>query len=183
MKRDNRRKIVLISRSFQYRMIAKFILLNIMIMILFSGLLYLFLDSEIGANLNSAHITYRNIKEMLFPIIISISVINIFVSSIIIGVFVLFASFRIAGPLYRFNEAIKEICNRNLRPATSIREGDQLYDCSATLKEMSEVIAADFSGIKHMLDEIKDLLKKDSSQKKVAKKIQELDVIVNQYKL
>lgn len=183
MKKDNRRKTVLINRGFQYRMILKFIVLNIMIMILFGGLLYLFLNSEIESNLKSAHVTYKNIKEMLFPIIVTLSIINIFVSSVIISLFVLFASFRIAGPLYRFNEVVKAICNKNLRPVTSLREGDQLYECSITLKNMSEIIAEDFQDIKAKTDEICAMNKAGAEKEKISKKIEELKKIVNQYQL
>ena len=183
MRRNNRRKIVLINRNFQYRMIAKFILLNIIIMFIFGCFLYIFLNSEIESNLHSAHVSYKNIKEMLFPIVVTLSIINILVSSMIIGVFVLFASFRIAGPLYRFNEVVKAMCNKDLKPATTIREGDQLYECSITLKNMSDVIATDLYEIKDKISQIKDFNKKDSAtESKLYKKIEELEGIMNQYR-
>ena len=55
MSNFSQRKIVLINRKFQYKMIAKFILLNMAILLLFSTLIYLFLNSEVEANLKSAH--------------------------------------------------------------------------------------------------------------------------------
>ena len=177
------RRIILINRGFQYRMIAKFILLNIIIMVLFGVLLYIFLNSEIDSNLKSAHVTYKNVKDMLFPIIITLSIINILVSSMIIGMFVLYASFRIAGPLYRFNEVIKEIYYKNLNPTTSLRSGDQLYEFSVNLKKMIEVIAADIIEIRDKTSEIKELNKKGAAKRKLTEKIEELEGIVNQYRL
>jgi nitrate/nitrite-specific signal transduction histidine kinase len=151
-------------------------------MILFGAFIYLFLNSEIEANLHSAHVTYKNIKEMLFPIVISLSILNILISSIIISFFVLYASFRVAGPLHRFNEALKEMCNKNLSPITTIRSYDQLYECSVTLTEFSKIISGDFNEIKKDIDEIAGLNKKRSDRKKITGKLQELEDKINQYK-
>ncbi len=182
MSGEKKRKTVIINKKFQFKMIAKFILLNIILMILFSGLIYIFLNSEIDSNLKSAHVNYRNVSEMLFPIVISLSIINILVSSLIISVFVLYASFKIAGPLYRFNEALKEMCGKNLLPPTSIRSYDQLYDCSVTLTEFSKIISSDFNEIKKRIDEVSKLNKKGSERKKITAKIKELEDILGRYK-
>jgi hypothetical protein len=180
---QNRRHIVLINKSFQFNMIAKFIIINIIIMIVFGFILYLFLNSEVDSNLHSAHVTYKNIKDMLFPIIITLSIINILVSSIIIAVFVLFASHKVAGPLYRFNEALKDICNRNLNTFTGLREGDQLYECSHTLTQAAKLLAGDMSDIKAKTDEIKDMLVKSKPKAKTVKKVEDLENIVNLYRV
>lgn len=181
MNSERKRKTIFINRKFQFKMILKFIIVNILLMLLFSGLIYLFLNSEIDSNLKSAHVTYRNINDMLFPIVISLSIINILISSLIISVIVLYASFKIAGPLYRFNVALREMSEKNLNPVTSIRSYDQLYDCSVTLTEFSEIIASDINKIKKEIDEIIRLNKKGAEKKKMAEKLKELEDIVNQY--
>jgi len=181
MSNEKKRKIIIINKKFQYKLIAKFILLNIILMILFSGLIYLFLNSEIDSNLKSAHVTYRNINDMLFPIVISLSIINILFSSFIISIFVLYASFKIAGPLYRFNEALKIMSDRNLKPVTAIRSYDELYDCSVTLTEFSTIISSDINEIKKGIDEIAKFNKKVSERKKVAERIKDLQDLLNRY--
>jgi hypothetical protein len=179
----NRRHIILINKSFQFSMIAKFIIINIIIMIVFGVFLFVFLNSEVESNLHSAHVTYKNIKDMLLPIIITLSIINILVSSIIIALFVLFASHKVAGPLYRFNEALKDIFSRNLRTFTSVRDGDQLYECSNTLTKAAQLLAADIAEIKAKVNELKDQVTKGKPKDKVIKKVEELDNIVSQYRL
>lgn len=179
----NRRHIILINRDFQFKLIGKFIMINILILIIFGFFLYIFLNSEVESNLLSAHVMYKNIKDMLFPIIITLSIINIFVSSIIIAVFVLYASHKIAGPLFRFNEALKDVLKRNLKTFTAVREGDQLYECSVTLKQVCNVLTEDISGIKARIAELRDLCKKSGQTDETAKKINELENIINLYKL
>ncbi|MBN2041448.1 MAG: hypothetical protein JW864_15520 [Spirochaetes bacterium] len=180
---NKRRHIILINKSFQFRLIIKFIIVNIIILILFSIFLYLFLNSEVESNLQSAHVTYKNIKDMLFPIILTLSILNIIISSILISIFVLYASHKVAGPLYRFNEALKSILNRNLHPVTSIREGDQLFECSTNLKLVSHVFSDDISDIKKHVHGLKALIKKNVNSDDLLKKIEELENITNQYKI
>jgi hypothetical protein len=179
----NRRHIILINREFQLKLISKFIIINIFIMVIFGFLLYIFLNCEVESNLLSAHVTYKNIKDMLFPIIITLTIINILVSSIIITVFVLFASHKIAGPLYRFNEALKNILNKNLKTFTPLREGDQLYDCSITLKQVSQVLTEDMLSLRERIIELKNLCKKNGQKDKILKKTKELENVINQYQL
>ncbi|MFH0976034.1 MAG: hypothetical protein V1874_09655 [Spirochaetota bacterium] len=179
----NRRHIILINREFQVRLISKFIIINILIMIIFGFFLYIFLNSEVETNLLSAHVTYKNVKDMLFPIILTLSIINMLVSSIIIAVFVLYASHKVAGPLYRFNEALKDILNKNLKTFTALREGDQLYDCSITLTQVSQALTEDMSEIKNGITEVKNLCSKSGGKEKLIKKLKELENLISQYQL
>lgn len=145
--KDNRRKTIMINKRFQLALIAKFLLVNLSILVIFGLFLYFFFDSEIEANLYSAHVAYHNMKDMLLPIIITLSILNIMISSIFITLFVFYASFRIAGPLYRFDVAIKEIYQGNLKPLLTLRKKDELYAFSQTLEQMAHyfVVSADKS--------------------------------------
>lgn len=179
----NRRHIILINKNFQFMLISKFIAVNIIIMIIFGFFLYLFLNSEVESNLATAHVTYKNIKSMLFPIILTLSIINIFVSSIIIGIFVLYASHKIAGPMYRFNEELKKFNDRNICNITPLRDGDQLYECSSSLINVAQVLRDDFSIIKGKMNELKNLCAKTKDNSKTSKTIKEIENIIDYYKL
>lgn len=53
--------------------------------LLFNGiLLYLFMDSEIIANLHMAHVYYRHIREMLLPIVLATNMISMVLGFILI---------------------------------------------------------------------------------------------------
>ena len=175
-----RRKIVLINRKFQINLILKFLIVNIAVMALFGALMYLFLDSEIEANLQSSHTKYKNMKDMLLPIVMALSLINVLVSSLIITFFVLFASFRIAGPFFRFNSAVTEITNGNLKPFVNLREKDQLFEISQNFKSFSERFCKDFSQldqIRKQLEETNVPLKDDS----LKTSIQQLKLVIEPY--
>ena len=179
---ETKRRIILINRGFQFKLIIKFILVNVLVMVLFGITLYFFLNSELDTNLRSAHVTYKNLKDMLLPVIITLSVLNIVVSSIIISIFVLYASHKIAGPMFRFNTVLNDISEKNLNTWASVREGDQLYECSDSLKKLINSLTMDITSIKGRLGELKALLQKNSMDVSVSEKFDELERIIDQYK-
>ncbi len=150
-----KRKIILINKSFQLSLIFKFIMINIVIMIIYGGFLYLFLNSEVESNLYSAHVTYKNIQQMLFPIILTLSIINIMFSSALIFIFVVFASHKISGPMYRFNQILIDFKNKKLKSYFKLREGDQLYEISSSFEELSNNLVADFGLIEKEIELLK----------------------------
>ena len=178
-----RRHIVLINKDFQFKLISKFVIVNIIIMIIFGCIFYIFLNSEVESNLYSAHVTYKNIKDMLFPVIITMSVINILVSSTIISMFVLIASHKVAGPLYRFNEALKDISNRNFQTITDVRDGDQLYECSRTLSSTANILKEDISAVKLIMNEMKDSCKMEIRKEDMISRVEHMENIISRYKL
>ncbi len=151
----NKRNSLLINRSFQLRLIIKFVILNIIIMTLFGILMYLFLNSEVESNFRSAHVTYQNLNDMLFPIILTLSIVNILFSSLIIAVFILVASHRIAGPQYRFLETLENIQERNLTTSTTIRGKDQFQQSSEALIRAESTIRKDLLDMKVVIEKMK----------------------------
>lgn len=183
MNRQQKRRIILINKKFQFKMIIKFILINIVILTLFGFLCYIFFNSEIESNLQSAHVSYNNFKDMLFPIILTLSLINIILSSLLISGYVLYASFRLAGPMFRFNEICRALGERDLDPVTKIREGDQYLECSHTLTATVHLLSDDISRMKSLIAGFKDLTEKNSDKETLAGKIKELEEITGKYRL
>lgn len=178
---DNRRKIVLINKKFQIKMISKFIILNIVLMVIFSIMIYIFTSSEIDTSFNKAHITFTNIRDMLIPIVVTLSIINILISTIIIAGFVLFASFRIAGPLYRFNQIVQDLGERRFNTITSLRKDDQLYACSVTLEDTVHTLGNDLESIKKITEELGTDL--DNAPESTQQRIRTLKEIIGRYTL
>lgn len=180
---QDRRKTVLINRSFQVVMIAKFIALNIGLLLLFSGVVYFFLDSEVASNLQKAHASYKNLREMLLPVVIVLSAITIVVSSIIIAGFVLMASFRIAGPLYRFNAVVSDLAERNFRTPTALRKHDQLYQCSVTLTEMAHNISGDIAELKSKAEDLQAACLAGKEWEKASAQAKAIKEILDRYSI
>lgn len=183
MKNTSRRRIILIDKKFQYGLIVRFVVLNIAIMAIFGCLIYLFLNSELESNLLSAHVTYHNIKDMLLPIVLTLSVLNIVFSTIVTAAYILFASHRIAGPLYRFTAAVDEMAGRNFSVVSKIRDGDQLLECSVSLGGLISTVSKDIGKARDIAVELESLVKKDRSNRKTADAVARLRDILDAYTL
>jgi methyl-accepting chemotaxis protein len=182
MDQKDRRKTVMIDRGFQLRQIASYIALNTGIMLAFGGFLYLFLNSEVEANLLSAHIRYRTIGEMLFPIVLTLSLLNIAVSSVLVGVFVVYASHRIAGPLHRLKAVLDETSRGNLNSHDAIRDGDQLGEVFASLRTLTGAVRKDLAEVKTGLAEMRAAADPGASPDLLAK-IAHVETVLARYKI
>ncbi len=178
-----KRKIKLIDRRFQYRLMLRFILVNVLVLVLFGGFIYLFFESEVSANLASAHAAYRSVSQMLFPVVLTLSLLNILITSILMAFLVVYSSHKIAGPLYRFNEALKEISGGNLKPLTRVRDGDQLGCLAQSLGQAVRRLGGDMAAIKEQLDRIKVAHSKDIGSQELREKLCEIEKVVGAYRV
>lgn len=148
---QQRRRILLIDRRFQFSLIGTLLAIQLMLLGAAIGVLWLFLDSEMGATLSSAHATAASVRALLGPVMATIAAVN---AVVIIGTTfaaVLVASHRIAGPLYRVREALASVERGDLVPHTATRQRDQaspLADqLTATLRQLAGDIALAQQGL------------------------------------
>ena len=181
MEFENKRHTMLINKRFHYRLIGRFLFANVIIMGMFGGVLYLFLDNEIQSNLYSAHVVYKNMKSMLIPIVLTLTTLNIIISSIVISLIVLFMSQKIVGPLHRFRCAIQEICQKNLGPSLDLRDNDELFPLSDQLKEMIENLQQDGGKIKKVQLRLKEL-NQELQNSELETEIEKLGSVSRQYR-
>ena len=177
----NRRKIKLINRDFQIGLMVKFIAANTAMMGVFGLVLYLFLRGEIQSNLQSAHAAYRTMGEMLFPIILTISLLVLAILSVTIVFVVLYASHRIAGPLYRFHQVLKDFEARNLRGMTRIRDDDQLGEIAGTLEKVRIQWAAEVQALRADLQGMEASLAADPANEPARQKLAEAKARLDAY--
>lgn len=175
MENMNKRKQKLIDRAFQYRLILQFALINALIMMLFGCVFYLFVDSELSTSLAKAHVTYQNLADLLFPIVLTLSMFHILLSTVIIAGVVLYASHKIAGPLYRINQALKEVTSKNLQPFTKVRAGDQVKELAATVSELADSFRNDIQLMRKYVESALELASDQEQQKKLESLLALLD--------
>jgi len=183
MAHEEKRSVVLINKRFQFALIARFVAVHAVILALFGVLIYLFVDSELEANLSSAHVTYRNLKHMIFPIVLTLSLLNILISAILIGLFVLYASHKIAGPLHRFKVVVDAIAGRDLGSVTQLREGDQLQETTSSLKALTQTLTGDVKDLRVRLAELRSCLSRGGMSDEVTSKLDALDELAARYVL
>jgi methyl-accepting chemotaxis protein len=135
---SNQRRIVFINKTFQGRFV-----LNLLLLLLLSGLcsallVYWITGGDLQAESQSAH---GNIANALDHLGISLVLGNL-TAMLVVGTLtvfmVLYASHKIAGPLYRFEKLCRQIGDGQLDAMTSLRENDQLQELGTAFGEMVE---------------------------------------------
>ncbi len=142
------RRIVLINPRYQLRLAGAFLGVQILLTGIFAGGLYLFLDSELQAGLASAHARFMALDRMLLPIVALLSCFSLVLSTVLVTVFVVLLSHRLAGPLYRFRTALEALAERRLDPHTRLRPDDQFGEVADSLQKALETVAGDLDGIR-----------------------------------
>ena len=142
MNDTNRRKAVLISKRFQVMQILKFILLYFELMFVCGVVLYILLMNHIG-NLKLDKQEIASIREAVLPFIAILFTVTFILSSIVIALFVLYSTHKIAGPLYRFRTALEQMRDGNLNPMMELRANDELKPLSEAMKEFSGALYGD----------------------------------------
>ncbi len=154
MKPTQKRRIVLIDHRFQLRMAAAFIALQILLTGLFAFALYLFMDSEIHADLASAHASYQSLSQMLFPIVVILAVFSVTISVVLATVFVVLLSHKIAGPMYRFRNVLEALAARRFESFRSIRPDDQLGELAASLDKAVLTVKQDMENMQQTCERL-----------------------------
>lgn len=137
------RRIVLINPRYQLRLAAAFLVVQLVLTGLFAGGLFLFLDSELQTSLASAHAQAQSLERMLLPIVLVLSCFSLAFSTVLVTLFVVFLTHKVAGPIYRFRSALESLANRDLGAPTAIRPEDQLGEVAHSLREAFATIARD----------------------------------------
>ena len=177
------RRIKLINRDFQVGLMIKFFVANAAILTMFGATLFLFLRGEVESNLHSAHVTYKTVGAMLFPIILTLTLLILAVLSVTTIYVILHASHRIAGPMYRFNQALIELGRRNLRAMTKIRENDQLAEISTSLEQVRALWAGDVARLRTLAGDLRSALPVDATGDDARKKLAESQSVLDGYEV
>ena len=160
---DPRRKRLLIDRRFQLALIGKLLAVQLVLLALATAALWLFTDSELGATLQRASITAASVRELIAPVLITMGVVSAVLATVATFLVVLVASHRIAGPLYRIQQALEQVAAGDLHPLTRIREHDQGEPLAEQLRATVAQVAADVELARSGLDAADEALRRGGS--------------------
>ncbi len=156
MKRHEKRRIILIDHRFQLRLTAAVIALQILLTALFAAGLYVFLDSELHADLASAHASYLSLRQMLMPIVAVLAGFSIVLSIVLSTIFVVLMSHRIAGPMYRFRNVLELLAHRRFEAFSRLRPNDQLGEFAVSLDHALGTVKTDMRALQHAMARLRE---------------------------
>lgn len=156
MSKLNKRRRKIINPRFQLSFIVIMITVNALAILLFTGGLYLFLDSEIEANLLSAQVSLNNMRDLLPAILLVTGLLITIISSSFIFIIVLLASHRVAGPIYRFQKILDSFVDNKYPETTDIRAGDQFEEISRSTRRFLNKLSDDHSELLKLINKKPD---------------------------
>jgi methyl-accepting chemotaxis protein len=132
----SKRRNVFIKKAFQARFMAGVIGLILLSSLSSALLIYWVTGGDLQAQAQSAHANIVTAWQRLGLSILLGNVVAIIVAGAAGIASVLYASHKIAGPLYRFETLCREVGDGNLNTITKLREDDQLQDLAKSFSTM-----------------------------------------------
>ena len=129
------RKIIFIKKKFQLKLVA-----FVMLCVLFATALITY---EFLSLLQAVFTKHPALLQSIFAegsSLITLFLIKIAICFIIILLFTALLSNKIAGPLYRFEEAFKQVARGDKKVRVSLRKGDTLRDLEKEFNNMMDIL-------------------------------------------
>lgn len=177
-----KRKQVLIDKQFQLKFILRAILPILFILILTLSVFLILLSNlessfhfestndliamlsdRLGSKFNTSAELFGSLRGYLYLTVLGMAV----GAGLYVGYIFLYFSHRIAGPILRFEKALREIHDGNLDVQIQLREKDEFKQTAQTFNEMAETMSDRVKRIRQLneytLETIRDM-KKNSSE-------------------
>ena len=181
----NLRRNYFIDKSFQTRFILKFCVIVVFASVAIGAALIMLSENSTTVAIENTQVSVRKTSDFIFPIMIQTIIIVTIFSAIAVSILSLFASHKIAGPLFRLRREIEKLGAGNLNVNFNIREGDQLKNLAAPLAQMAcslkskiEEIHIDFIEVGQMVEGISDTGKK----KQLEGKLKDIEAKLSRFK-
>jgi len=131
-----KRRDVFINKAFQWRFIV-----GVFLLILLSGLcsallIFWITGGDLQAQSQTAHASIINAWDRLGLSIFIGNIVAIFIAGTLAVFVAIYASHKIAGPLYRFERLCQQVGDGDLDVLVVLREKDQLQELGAAFAEM-----------------------------------------------
>lgn len=108
-----------------------------------AGVLYFYARQEVGESFYSAHVTIRRVSDLLLPVILAGAGVSL-LSGILMAIFI---PQKIAGPIYRIEEELRQLGDGDLTVQIRLRQGDILMDFADTVNNSVEQLRGRVKGV------------------------------------
>ena len=154
----NRRRRYFIDKAFQTRFIIKFASLVVIATAISGVIVYLLARATVTTSFENSRLVIKSTADFILPSVLlasAIVIISIGFATILVS---LFASHRIAGPLYRLDKDLQEVTSGNLQMKFRLRKSDEMKKLAKSLNIMVESLKADVVNIKKLFLDVEEAL-------------------------
>ena len=134
--RIHKRRQYFIKKDFQFKFILKFCSLLLVGVIISTALLFFFSKGTLTSSFQNSRLVIQNTGLAILPAVIYTNLITLGLITLAAIAVTLYVSHKIAGPMYRFENELKEVSEGNLTKRVKLREEDQMADMVDALNDM-----------------------------------------------
>lgn len=178
-KMPDRRKNYYIKKKFQRNFILKFFTLLLLGALISGAIIYLMSRSTLTTTFDNSRLAIRSTADYILPsVLLSGAAVMIIIGFAAI-IMTLFASHKIAGPLYRIGKDIDELASGNLNVRFVLRGSDEIKELAYKLDSMARSLSSKAAAIENALASLESSSKDASPETK--KSIQNLKEAISKF--
>ncbi|MCX5704366.1 MAG: hypothetical protein NT066_07770 [Candidatus Omnitrophica bacterium] len=172
---QNRRRNYFIKKKFQRDFMLKFCGLVIAGSIISGAIIFMMSKSTLTTAFENSRLVIKSTADFIMPAVCLSSVVVVILVGLATIMITLFTSHKIAGPLYRMEQDVKEVSRGNLKIRFNLRHSDELKGMAESLEAMARQLQSKLTVIKNALLELESADNMPAA-KEILKQIkQELD--------
>lgn len=154
--KNYKRRQYFISKSFQTRFIVKFCLILVLGSLLSVFLVFFTTQNTLTSSFDGGRLAIESTALSIMPSVILTNIVTTAILVVVAMILTLLISHKIAGPMYRFEQDLKEIAQGDLQKNIHIREGDQFGSVATNLNHMVQSLKSLVQEVQSDLDELSD---------------------------
>jgi signal transduction histidine kinase len=184
-----RRKNYLIDKDFQISFISKFCAIVIFSSFVVGALVFYSTRNSTTVAIENTRVIVKSTADFIFPVLILITAVVAFFSSILLSLMALIISHRILGPLYRLRKEIDMLKEGDFTKQFQIRNKDNLKDLAKSLAEMSGTLRRRHFELKRRSDHLRLFLKERNynisfeDKERFLQMLEGIDLVLNSFKV
>lgn len=158
----NRRKQYIVDKKFQLKFIFKFCIIVIFVSVAVGLLIFYFTKGSTTVAIENTKVTVKETQDFILPVILTTVLSVGFFSALVVFFSTLFATHRIAGPIYRLSREVEKLKQGDLTRTFKIRSYDEFQELAENLSEMSLALRENYAALKRKTEDLKTFQDKEA---------------------
>lgn len=175
----DRRKNYYIKKKFQRNFILKFFALLLLGAFISGVIIYLMSRGALTTTFDNSRLAIRSTAEYILPSVLLSSAAVMIIIGFAAIIMTLFASHKIAGPLYHIGKDIDELASGDLNVRFKLRGGDEIKELACKLDSMAQSLKSKAAAVNAALVLLEASSKDASPETK--KSIQDLREAISKF--
>ncbi|MBI9074484.1 MAG: methyl-accepting chemotaxis protein [Desulfatibacillum sp.] len=170
----SRRRQYFVSKGFQGAFIFKFCLVVFFGTVASTLLTLYFSCNSLTSDFSHSRLIIKCTSQAIMPSVLMTNFIILGLVTVAVIVLTLFASHKIAGPLFRLNKELEDIAEGDLTKVVKLRSKDQITVLAQSINSMAGQLHAKVSDIRDSVEQLSQILENEDKGGEWAGKLEDV---------